>query len=146
MRMAGAAAAALFASLLLTGTALAAPACQNRGNFEHWLGEFKREAAAQGIPSHIISAGLGEVTLDPGVIRRDRGQGVFAQSFLQFSDRMVSKYRLVKGAQLIKQHAALFARIEKQFGVPAPVIVAFWGLESDFGSNNGKFKIGRAHV
>jgi lytic murein transglycosylase len=144
MRKARAAAAALLASLLLTGAALAAPACQNKGSFEQWLGEFKREAAAQGIPSHIISAALDEMTLDPGVIRRDRAQGVFSQSFLQFSDRMVSKYRLVKGGQLIKQHAALFARIEKQFGVPAPIIVAFWGLESDFGSNNGKFSVVRS--
>jgi membrane-bound lytic murein transglycosylase B len=91
MRKARAAAAALLTSLLLTGAALAAPACQNKGSFEHWLGEFKREAATQGIPSHIISAALDETTLDPGVIRRDRAQGVFAQSFLQFSDRMVSK-------------------------------------------------------
>jgi len=144
MRRVGVAALVLLASLGLSGVASAAPACQNTGNFERWLDGFKKEAASQGIPQGIISAALDEVTLDPGVIRRDRAQGVFQQSFLQFSDRMVSKYRLVKGAQLIKQHAALFARIEKQFGVPAPVIVAFWGLESDFGASNGKFGVIRS--
>jgi lytic murein transglycosylase len=41
----------------------------------------------------------------------------------------------------IKQHAALFAKIEAQYGVPAPVLVAFWGLESDFGANFGNYKI-----
>jgi len=142
MRMVAAAMALL--GVVTSGAASAATYCQNRGNFEQWLGEFKREAASKGIPSHIISSALDEVTLDPGVIRRDRGQGVFQQSFLQFSDRMVSKYRLVRGGQLIKQHAALFARIEKQFGVPPYVIVAFWGLESDFGSNNGKFNVIRS--
>jgi lytic murein transglycosylase len=130
--------------LAIGGPALAATACQNRGSFEHWLEAFKREAASQGIPRDIISAALDEVSFDPGVVRRDRAQGVFQQSFLQFSDRMVSKYRLVKGVQLIKQHAALFSRIEKQFGVPPYVIVAFWGLESDFGSNNGKFNVIRS--
>jgi lytic murein transglycosylase len=130
----------------LAGMGIAFPAtnCQNRGSFEQWLEGFRREAASQGIPQHIIYEALGDVTLDPGVIRRDRAQGVFQQSFIQFSDRMVSKYRLVKGGQLIKQHAALFSRIEKQFGVPPYVIVAFWGLESDFGSNNGKFNVIRS--
>ncbi len=144
MRRAGAAAVALLASLAMAGMALAAPACQNRGSFEQWLDGFKKEAASQGIPHGIISAALDQVSFDPGVIRRDRGQGVFQQSFLQFSGRMVSNNRLVVGARMMKRHEALFAKIERQFGVPAPVIVAFWGLESDFGSNNGKFSVIRS--
>jgi len=144
MRMAGTAAAALLASVMWIATALAAPACQNKGSFEQWLDGFKAEAAAQGIPRNIIADALTEMTFDPGVIRRDRGQGVFQQSFLQFSGRMVSNNRLVVGAKMIKKHEALFARIEKQFGVPSYVIVAFWGLESDFGSNNGKFNVIRS--
>ena len=71
-------------------------------------------------------------------MRKDRAQGVFAQSFLQFSGRMVAGYRLQGGAQRIEKNSALFSRIEADYGVPAPVIVAFWGLETDFGSNTGK--------
>ncbi len=48
------------------------------------------------------------------------------------------------GALMIKKHAALFAKVEKEFGVPAPVLTAFWGLESDFGANNGNFSILRS--
>ena len=40
----------------------------------------------------------------------------------------------------MKEHAALFAKVEKKYGVPAPVLTAFWGLESDFGGNFGKFQ------
>jgi lytic murein transglycosylase len=79
------------------------------------------------------------VRFDPEIVRRDRGQGVFAQSFLQFSDRMVAGYRLAKGAQEIRRYAPVFARIEKRWGVPAAVITALWGLESDFGANLGNF-------
>src|SRR5260221_14258676 len=57
---------------------------------------------------------------------------------------MVSNYRLVRGAALMKQHQILLARIELEFGVPAPVIVAIWGMESDFGQNTGKFNIVRS--
>ncbi len=136
-RMAGAAAAVLFASLVATGTAFAAPACQNTGTFERWLEEFKKEAASQGIPRSAISLALDNVTFDPTVVRRDRGQGVFNQSFLQFSDRMTGGGRYQNGLKQMKNHAALLQRIEQKFGVPIPVVVSFWGLESDYGSYKG---------
>jgi membrane-bound lytic murein transglycosylase B len=52
--------------------------------------------------------------------------------------------RLAKATKLLKQHAPIFARIEQQYGVPGPVIVAIWGLETDFGANSGKFPTIRA--
>ena len=145
MRTAGAATAVLLASLAMTGLASAAPACQNQGTFERWMEGFKQEAAAQGIPRSAITLALGDVTFDPTVIRRDRGQGVFNQSFLQFSDRMTGGGRLQNGLKQMKNHAALLARIEQKFGVPIPVIVSFWGLESDYGAyKGGTFHIIRA--
>src|SRR5262249_52744545 len=95
--------------------------------------------AAQGISQRTIASALAGVVPDPGVISRDRRQGVFRQSFEQFSGRMVSSERLRKGAALLKRHAGLFGRIEQQFGVPGPVIVAIWGLETDFGTNVGRY-------
>ncbi len=56
----------------------------------------------------------------------------------RFSDKMLAGGRLPSGADQIKKHQALFAREEKEFGVPASVITAFWGLESDFGAGQGK--------
>src|SRR5439155_5675833 len=71
--------------------------------------------------------------------KRDRSQSVFAQDFLTFSNRMVAGYRLKQGAVVIGKYKPIFAAIEKRYGVPAPVIVAFWGLETDFGANMGDF-------
>ena len=81
------------------------------------------------------------MTFDQAIIRRDHGQAVFNQTFLQFSDRMVGGGRIPNGLAKIKQHAALFARVEEKYGVPAQVLTAFWGLESDFGANFGKYNI-----
>jgi lytic murein transglycosylase len=103
----------------------------------------RQEAAAQGVSATGLAA-LNGLVFDPAIVRRDHGQGVFQQSFLQFSDRMAAAYRIQQGGVMIKRHADLFARIEKQYGVPAPVITAFWALESDFGTNNGKYPILRA--
>ncbi len=119
----------------ITAPAAAAPC---GGDFGSWLEGVKQEAAAQGISQRAIAASLAGVTYDPGVVARDRGQGVFRQSFEQFAGRMVPP-RLARGARLLQQYNAIFSRIEQQFGVPGPVIVAIWGLETDFGANSGKF-------
>jgi len=132
--------AALTFGILLAEPTLAAT-CRNTGSYERWLEAFKREAATQGISPRVIAEASPSMTFDPAIVRRDHGQSVFNQTFLQFSDRMVGGGRIPNGLKKIQQHAALFARIEKQYGVPAPVLVAFWGLESDFGANFGKYKI-----
>ena len=75
------------------------------GEFPGMASGFRREAAAQGISPQTISA-LDGLTYDPATIAKDRGQAVFAQSFLQFSDRMVSNNRLQVGAALLKRNAA----------------------------------------
>ena len=132
--------AAAILGVVLAGQAEAA-SCQNTGSYERWLETFKKDAATQGISRRVIEAAAPSMTFDPAIVRRDRAQSVFNQTFLQFSDRMVGGGRIPNGLAKIKQHAALFAKVEAQFGVPAPVLVAFWGLESDFGANFGKYNI-----
>src|SRR6201987_1056627 len=134
---------------LLAGALLSAAAgpvlavnCQTQ-SFDRWLDGVRQEAAAQGVSPAALTA-LNGLAFDPAIVRRDHGQGVFQQSFLQFSDRMAAGYRIQGGSAMIKRHADLFARIEKQYGVPAPGVTAFLGLENDFGSNNGKYPILRA--
>jgi lytic murein transglycosylase len=135
--------AASVVALAMATPALAA-SCENTGSFERWLETFKRDAIAKGISPQVIAAAGPDFVLDPAVIKRDRSQSVFSQSFLQFSDRMVSAPRLKNGLAQMQKNAALFARIEKDFGVPAPVLTAFWGLESDFGAVTGNFRLIRS--
>jgi lytic murein transglycosylase len=127
---------AIFISLALAAAAGDGSACTNSGSFERWLSEFRAEARAKGISPRALSA-LDGVTFDQGVINSDRGQKVFSQTFLEFSDRMAAKYRIERGRQLIKKYKAIFDQIDERFGVPAPVIVAYWALETDFGANVG---------
>jgi lytic murein transglycosylase len=135
---------AMTIAVLLAGvsSAAAAPAgCRNTGSFDAWLAAFKQEAAAEGISQRAIAAASPQLRYDQGIINRDRGQRFFGQDFITFSGKMLMPYRLQKGAQLLQQHAALFARIEREYGVPGPVLVAFWGLESDFGPGQGKLPV-----
>ncbi len=123
--------------------AFAAP-CRSNVGFERWLEDFKKEAVAQGVSRAVADSALAGVTFDPGIVSKDRGQGVFSQSFLQFAGRMADGYRVGTGAAKLKAHAATLARAEQQFGVPGPVIVAFWALETDFGANNGNLPVLRS--
>jgi len=108
------------------------------GSFQAWLDEFKTEAAAKGISQAAITSGLNGVTLDQGVLSRDRSQKVFNQSFEEFSGRMVPP-RLARGSNMLKQYGSVLSRIEEAYGVPGEILVAIWGLETDFGANTGKF-------
>ena len=128
-------------TMLLAGVPTAAfgqANCRNTGAFEPWLASFKKEAAAQGISQAAIAAASPYLVLDQRIINIDRGQKFFAQNFLEISDKMLAGGRLPNGANQIKKHQALFEREMKDFGVPPSVITAFWGLESDFGSGQGK--------
>lgn len=130
-------AAALAAFVLVSAApALAAPC--GSGTFESWLEDFKKEAAAKGISSAAIQAGLTGVTLDKAVLTRDQSQKVFTQTFEEFSGRMVPP-RMTRGSNMLKQYGSVLSRIEQAYGVPPEVIVAIWGLETDFGVNIGKF-------
>jgi lytic murein transglycosylase len=128
---------AVSAALVLTGAPALAASCGS-GSFQTWLDDFKTEAAAKGISPAAIASGLSGVTLDQGVLSRDRSQRVFSQSFEEFSGRMVPP-RLARGSNLMKQYGSVLGRIEQSYGVPGEVLVAIWGLETDYGVNTGKF-------
>jgi lytic murein transglycosylase len=131
------AALATLAAVSLTAGAAAAADCRTGGSFESWLSRFKAEAAAQGIARNAIEAASPYLVYDQRIVNIDRGQHIFAQSFLEFSGKLLPAYRLQQGGAQIRKHEAEFERAEKQYGVPAAVTTAFWGLESDFGSNMG---------
>lgn len=108
------------------------------GDFSTWKDTIRQEAVAAGVGATGLAA-LNNAAIDPKVLQQDRSQGVFTQTFVEFSNRMISDYRLKHGAAHLKNYAEIFTRAEQQFGVPGPVIAAFWALETDFGAVQGNF-------
>jgi len=131
----------LVASLAFGLLAFAPPAYAETpcgGDFGAWLQGVRQDAAGENVSQRAIQAGLTGVTYDPAVIARDHAQGVFRQSFEQFSGRMIPP-RLGRGTKMMTQYGPTLSRIEQQFGVPGGILVAIWGLETDFGADNGNF-------
>jgi len=137
----------LFLSALLsTAFASSALAQSCGGDLGAFLEGVKAEAVAKGIPAEVADQALSGARIDPKVLSRDRAQGVFKQTFLEFSQRTVSQARLDIGRQKLKQYADVFARAEQEFGVPPGVIAAFWAMETDFGAVQGDFSTRNALV
>jgi lytic murein transglycosylase len=129
----------ILAAALVMGLSSAAHAA-SCGNTSAGFDAYKKsvyiEAISQGMSADALAA-LAQAKYDSSIIKRDRAQNVFAQSFLQFSGRMATPYRIKQGGTLIQKYGDVFRSVEKQYGVPPAVITAFWALETDFGANIG---------
>lgn len=130
---------------LMAGTAFAqAPQCG--GDLSAFLAGVKAEAVANGASAEAADKALAGAQIDQKVLGRDRAQGVFKQTFTEFSTRTVSKGRLDQGKQKLQQYSAVFDRAEKEYGVAPGVIAAFWAMETDFGAVQGDFNTRNALV
>ena len=131
--------AATLAALVLSGGAAQAAKCGNDGaGFQAWKAEFANEAKAAGVKRGGLSA-LAGAQYATATIKADRAvKKAFSGSVDSFMQRRGASTIISKGRSLKKSNAALFDRIERQYGVPPGVILAIWGMETGFGSYMGK--------
>ena len=134
--------AALLLFVVFAAPAFAAPC---GGNFQTFLAAIAREAQGQGVSRGVIEQAFVGVTPDPAVLAFDRRQrGTFRKSFEEYATTRVTAGRISGAKARLQRHAALLSRIERLFGVPGALIVAIWGLESDFGLGDiGKLPVVR---
>src|SRR5262245_55191156 len=139
--------AAVVAALLsgLPAVAVAAECGNDGSGFSGWLERFKAKARAAGISQDTLASALGDVTYDRTVVRLDRSQHSFKLSFEEFYARRVGSALIRRGQGLMRTHKATLERVEKRFGVPGPVVIAIWGLETNYGADTaGKYSIIRS--
>jgi lytic murein transglycosylase len=132
--------ASAFASLVLTTPSLAA---RCGGDFSTFIAGMSAEAASAGVSQPVISQAFGNVTEDAAVLSFDRRQRyTFNKSFEQYVSTRVGSGRINTGRAMLQRNAALLSRIEAQYGVPRQILVAIWGLETDFGKGDmGKLPV-----
>jgi lytic murein transglycosylase len=128
---------AVATSLLLATVAAQAETCGNTAKgFAPFIKQMKKQADAAGVSPQSVAV-LNDVTYDAGIIKKDRAQNVFAQSFLEFQNRMATAARIKKGQAVLAKYKPVFDKVQEKYGVPASVIAAFWALETDFGGFMG---------
>lgn len=128
-------------ALGLSGGAAYAQQCGNNANgFNAWKAEFRQQAAARGAGQRGLAA-LEGTRYNNATIKADRGQRSFKLSLDQFMQRRGAPAIVRKGRQLKQQNAQLFASIESRYGVPPGVLLAIWGMETNFGGFMGNQNI-----
>src|SRR5262245_15453219 len=115
------------------------------GDFNSFLANMGREAQAAGVSRGVVDSAFAGVSPDAAVLAFDRRQrGTFRKTFEEYAATRVTAGRISGAKARLQKNAALLARIEQQFGVPPQLIVAIWGLESDFGTGDmGKLPVVR---
>ena len=127
---------AVVASVFMAGAAEAAKCSATAGGFETWKKSIAAEAKANGIKPKAISA-LMSTTYSKGTIRADRGQHGFKLSLSAFMAKRGAAGIIARGRSLKNANAALFAKLEKRYGVPPGPLLAIWGMETGFGGFMG---------
>ena len=131
--------------LAATPVASAADCGDDAAGFDAWLTRLKRTAVAQGISPAAVNSALAGVSYDPTVIRLDRSQRSFKLTFEEFYAKRVDGSLIRRGQTLMRTHADTLNRIEKRYGVPGSIIIAIWGLETNYGSDSsGKYSVMRS--
>ena len=107
------------------------------GTFEEFVVSVKQEALNRGTSQAIIDEFFSTVEHDPDVIKRDRSQGIFKKSFMEFSKLVMTEHRIVKGKEFEEKHDSILDAVRERYGVPRGVLLAFLALETDYGVVQG---------
>jgi lytic murein transglycosylase len=124
---------------LLAASALAALLASSpaRADFQSCLGELKAAAEAKGVSSAVVDAATKNITFNPDVLEFEKEQPEFVTPIWDYIAGLVDDERIADGRAAMQHWAQWLDVAERRYGVPASVIAAVWGVESNFGKNFG---------
>lgn len=109
--------------------------------FSLWLADFRNEAVLSGIDPSLLDKSLSQVTYLPRAIELDTKQPEKTKSFISYKKTILSTKRIQEGRRLYRTHLNLLKEIETEYGVPANVIIALWGIETHYGKTTGGYGV-----
>ncbi|MDK9556319.1 lytic murein transglycosylase [Marinobacter sp. M216] len=133
--------AGLLATLALPALSEEPTSTANTEAFSECKARLQDRAMAAGVSRETASTVMASVEHLDRVIELDRRQPEFTTTFADYLNRRVNEDRIGKGREMLEEHADLLERVSAETGVPAPYLVAFWGLETNFGSYFGKMSV-----
>lgn len=137
--------------ILLLATSLCVPALVGAAEktatpevYTKWLNDLKEEMIERGISEKTIDLAYGENDYyhpDPEVVKIDRKQIEFVLTSTEYLNRVVNAKKVAKAREKYKQLYPLFKDMEKKYGVQINYLIAFWGMETNFGQNFGNYEV-----
>src|SRR5438309_4976555 len=105
--------------------------------FVEWLAALRSEAVTRGITEATLDRALTDLEPLPVVIERDRSQAELVLTLDQYLERRLTRAMIKAAQKMGAQHRTLLRKVSAKYGVPPGVIVAVWGLESNYGRFSG---------
>jgi membrane-bound lytic murein transglycosylase B len=105
--------------------------------FDEWLTALRAEALGRGISPELVERAFAGIKPVEQILERDRTQAEFTLELDDYLKRRVNAPTIRIARQMYAKHGPLLRKVEKQYGVPARIVVAIWGLESNFGRFSG---------
>jgi membrane-bound lytic murein transglycosylase B len=102
-----------------------------------WLEALKQEALVAKISEPTVTATINHIELLPNILKLDLAQPEFISPFLDYYQKRVDIAKIVRGRELLVKYEYLLNQIEDQYGIPKSLLVAFWGMETNYGSHQG---------
>ena len=134
----------LVTSLCMPALVGAAEKAETPEVYTKWLNDLKEEMIERGISERTIDLAYGENDYyhpDPEVVKIDRKQIEFVLTSTEYLNRVVNAKKVAKAREKYKQLYPLFKDMEKKYGVQVSYLIAFWGMETNFGQNFGNYEV-----
>ena len=134
----------LASSLCVPALVGAAEKAETPEVYTKWLNALKEEMIERGISEKTIDLAYGENDYyhpDPEVVKIDRKQIEFVLTSTEYLNRVVNAQRVAKAREKYKQLYPLFKDMEEKYGVQINYLIAFWGMETNFGQNFGNYEV-----
>src|SRR5580692_4010984 len=110
-------------------------------NFAQFIANFRAQAHAAGITDATYDAAMAHVAFNPRVWQLNSAQPEFVKPIWDYLDGAVSPRRIADGQAMLAANANILMQIEQHYGVPKEIVVAIWGMESDYGRSMGNFNM-----
>ncbi|MCS6785424.1 MAG: lytic murein transglycosylase [Thiobacillaceae bacterium] len=110
-------------------------------DFQTWLARLRQEAIGRGISATTFDRALMGVVPDARVVELDRRQPEFLEPFLDYLERRVTPARVEEGRRRLSELRELLASLQQRYGIPPHLLVALWGLETDYGGHLGQYAV-----
>ena len=138
---------------VLIALVLCVPYCARADNgvfdmarWESILNGVRTRAANENISQNVIDDTLRAPLFVPAVVKSDKNQSEFKLTLAQYLNRTVSQTRIQDGKKMRLRYPTMLGRVENAFGVPPHVILAFWGMESNYGAVKSRHKLTNAFL
>ena len=113
-------------------------------DIERWyslIDSIEQTAIQQGVSQDVINQTVRSVAFIPSIVKSDKNQSEFKLTMQKYLDRTVSEKRIAEGLKMRKKYPTMLSRVDAKYGVPPHVILAFWGLESNYGESKARHKL-----